>query len=66
MVACTRCGHWHTDAEDTMGKNLSCTEVRQFWARVRNEHHERYGHLPQITANDTGAWICFKCKRTLE
>lgn len=66
MVACTRCGHWHTDAERALERALSCTEVKSFWSRVRNDHKEVTGHLAQITSTENGELICFKCKRRLE
>jgi uncharacterized CHY-type Zn-finger protein len=65
MIACTRCGHWHTDAENASNRNLSCTEVKQFWSRIRNEHNALYGHLAQASVDDSGTLICFKCKRQL-
>ena len=66
MVSCTRCGHWHTDAEKATGGRMTCTEVKQFWSRVKNQHLERYGHLAQLAADENGVLICFKCKRPLE
>ena len=65
MIACTRCGRLHTDVEAFLGERLSCTQVKQFWSRLKNEHKEQYGHLAQITRDDTETWICFKCKRKL-
>lgn len=66
MIACTRCGHWHTDAERSVGKELSCTEVKRYWSRLKNEHNELYGHLAQITTNAAGVVVCFKCGRELQ
>ena len=63
MLACTKCGHWHTDAETASGKFLSCTEVKQFWGRLKAEHRELYGHTPQISTDETGTLICLQCKR---
>jgi uncharacterized CHY-type Zn-finger protein len=65
MIACTRCGHWHTEAERVEEKTLSCTEVKQFWSRIKNEHKELHGHMAQITTDESGATICFKCKKRL-
>jgi hypothetical protein len=66
MIACTRCGRWHGDAERASGKNLSCTEVKHFRSRVRNEHKQLYRHLPQITTDDSEHWVWFKCKHKLQ
>lgn len=66
MIACTRCGHWHTDAERSLEKSLSCTEVKQYWSRLKNEHNELYGHLAQITTDESGKPVCFKCGRELK
>lgn len=66
MIACTRCGHWHTDAERASNRTLSCTEVKQYWSRIRTEHNALYGHLAQIGTDESGALVCFKCKRLLE
>ena len=65
MIACTRCGRWHTDAERVLDKDLSCTEVKQYWSRVRNQHQELFGHMAQLTMDESGAVICFRCKRKL-
>lgn len=65
MIACTRCGHWHTDAESILEKSLSCTEVKHFWSKVKREHMDRTGHLAQIATNEDGDVICFKCKEKL-
>lgn len=65
MLACTKCGHWHINAERAMGRNLSCTEVKRFWGRIKSEHRTRYGHQALITTDDTGAPICFTCKREI-
>ena len=65
MIACTRCGHWHTDAERALGKEMSCTEVRRFWSEIKGEHKKLYGHPAKITTDDFGAPICFECKRKL-
>jgi len=65
MLACTRCGHWHNDAERVLDKDLSCTEVKQFWSKIRGEHKELYGHPANMTTDNSGAPICFECKRKL-
>lgn len=65
MLACTKCGHWHTNAEHAMGRNLSCTEVKRFWVKVKEEHWNRYGHRAQIAADDHGTLICFTCNREI-
>ena len=66
MIACTRCGHWHTDAERALEKDLSCSEVKGFWSKLKDDHKELTGHLAQITTNESGELICFKCGRKLE
>lgn len=66
MIACTRCGRWHGDAEEALGRRLSCTEVKQYWSRIKAEHKKQYGHLAQITTDDSENRICFKCKRKLQ
>jgi hypothetical protein len=48
-----------------MGKNLSCTEVQEFWIQVRKEHEAAYGHPARISTDDDGNWICFDCRRRL-
>jgi uncharacterized CHY-type Zn-finger protein len=65
LLACTRCGHWHTSAETALERPLSCTEVKQFWGRLKAEHRELYEHAAQITLNDNGTYICFQCKREI-
>ena len=65
MLACTRCGHWHTDAETASGRFLSCTEVKRFWSRLKAEHKELYGHTAQISIVENGIPICFQCKREI-
>lgn len=65
MIGCTRCGNWHKDAETAEGRRLSCTEVKQYWAKLKNQHYQRYGHYPSISRNDEGKWICVKCKLTV-
>jgi hypothetical protein len=66
MLACTKCGHWHTDAEHAMGRSLSCTEVKRFWVKVKEEHRDRYGHTAQIAFTDNhGTPKCFTCNREI-
>jgi hypothetical protein len=65
MIACTRCGRWHSDAEKVQGKRLSCTEVKRFWAKIREEHLRLKGHRAQITTDESGNWICLKCNDRL-
>ena len=65
MIGCTRCGRWHKDAEKAAEKNLSCTEVKQFWGRIREEHFQSKGHLPQINVDEDGDWVCLKCNSKL-
>lgn len=65
MIACTRCGRWHLDAEVAEGRRLTCTEVKRYWSKLRATHRERYGHYPQITTDDHGVWICIRCRRKL-
>ena len=48
-----------------VGERLSCTQINQFWSRIKNEHKEKYGHLPHITMDETEHWICYKCNRRL-
>ncbi len=65
MIGCTRCGRWHSDAEKFAGRSLSCTEVKRYWGNVREEHFRLEGHIPQITVDDQGDWICMKCGNEL-
>ena len=65
MQACTKCGHWHSNAEHTMGRSLSCTEVKRFWVQIKEEHRVRYGHTAQISRDDHGILRCFTCKREI-
>jgi hypothetical protein len=65
MLACTRCGYWHSNAERALGRNLSCTEVKKFWSRVKEAHRNRYGHPAMITMDGNGTQICFTCKREI-
>jgi hypothetical protein len=61
MKACTKCGRWHEDAEAKLGQNLSCTDVKQYWARIREQHMQQTGHRAQISTDESGQWICMKC-----
>jgi len=63
LLACTKCGHWHTNAEAAMGRSLSCTEVKQFWGKIKAEHRELYGHPAQINVDEGGKPLCLQCKR---
>ncbi len=65
MIGCTRCGSWHEDAEVAEGKRLSCTEVKQFWVKIRHQHNDLYGHFPKISRYDDGRWMCIECKREI-
>jgi hypothetical protein len=65
MIACTRCGHWHTDAEKNNGKRLSCTEVKGYWGQIRRDHMDAYGHVAQLMKDDSGNWVCLKCRRCI-
>jgi hypothetical protein len=44
---------------------LSCTEVKQYWSKIKSEHKELYGHPVNMTTDNSGAPICFECKRKL-
>ena len=61
MIACSRCGHGDTDAEKSIGKRLSCTEVRGYWAQIRRDHVDIYGHVAHLMKDDSGNWFCCKC-----
>jgi methylamine methyltransferase corrinoid protein reductive activase len=65
MKACTRCGRWHEDAEKSLGRRLSCSEVKQYWAKIREAHLQSTGHPARITTDDAGNWICIRCGRKL-
>ena len=65
MIACTRCGNWHEDAEAAEGKRLTCTEVKQYWTQLKRAHEDRYGHYPRITTDEGGNWICLRCDRKM-
>ena len=66
MVACTRCGRWHADAEKNIGRRLSCSEVKQYWSNIREAHLQSTGHPARITTDDGGDWICMRCQRKLQ
>lgn len=66
MLSCTKCGRWHSDAENDLKRRLSCTEVKQYWTGIRNDHNELYGHFPQIVTDAEENWICMKCLRRLK
>ncbi len=65
MIGCTKCGRWHLDAEKIVGKDLSCTDVKQYWGKIREEHFQSQGHLPRISIDEDGEWICMKCNMKL-
>jgi hypothetical protein len=62
MEACTRCGRWHADAEKVLGRRLSCSDVKRYWSKIREEHLQSTGHPARITTDDAGNWICMKCR----
>jgi hypothetical protein len=61
MIACTRCGRWHLDAEKVLDKRLSCSEVKQYWSKIREEHLQLKGHPARISTDDSGEWVCMRC-----
>lgn len=63
--ACSRCGAWHTDAEKLAGQRLSCTEVKQFWGRLKAAHERLFGHRPVVSQDAAGRWICILCQQPL-
>jgi hypothetical protein len=65
MKACTRCGVWHTDAENRAGHYLSCTVVKQYWSDLKRLHMEATGHLAMIKITKDGRVICIKCGQEL-
>jgi len=65
MIACTRCGRWHLDAEKIEGKRMSCTDIKRYWTKIREDHLRLKGHPAQITTDDSGNWICLKCNDRL-
>ena len=65
-LACTRCGEWHLSAERTLGRNLSCTEVKRFWNRIKNQHQDTYDHAAHIVMDATGTPFCFTCKQPVD
>ena len=65
MQACTRCGHWHTDAEKHMGRYLSCTEAKAFWSDLKRRHMEQAGHMAMIKISSDGRVRCVKCNQEL-
>ncbi len=65
MKACTRCGVIHTDAEKNLGRYLSCTEVKDYWAEVSKRHKEDSGHYAQVRIKKDGNTICLKCGEDL-
>jgi len=65
MKACTRCGAKHTDVEETLGRHLSCTEVKEYWAEIRKTHIETWGHPARIVKDEDDNYICAQCRRKL-
>lgn len=65
MRACTRCGEWHLEAEKNEGRYLSCTEVKEYWGKVRARHREKTGHVAQIRIRKDGRVVCMKCNQEL-
>jgi len=65
MLACTRCGRLHTDAEKAAGKRLSCTEAKQCWAKWKADHQKNFGHYPALSFDGDDNWICLKCGRRI-
>lgn len=66
MKACTKCGEWHTRAEEHMGKALSCTQVKEYWSGVSLRHKEICGHYAQIRIRKNGQIICMTCMQDLD
>jgi len=65
MKACTRCGPWHTDAEERVGHYLSCTEVKQYWSDLKRLHMKETGHLATIKISKDGGIVCVRCGQDL-
>jgi hypothetical protein len=61
MVACTRCGRYHLDAEKILDRKMSCTDVKQYWSKIREEHLQSTGHPARISTDDSGQWVCLRC-----
>jgi len=40
--------------------------VKQYWAGIRKNHYDLYGHFPQISNDGEENWICMKCRRRLK
>ena len=66
MKACTRCGAWHTVAEERSGRFMSCTDVKRFWSDMKRRHMAETGHLAMISIKKDGRIICLKCGRELD
>jgi len=65
MKACTKCPEKHAGAEQALRRPLTCTEVRRYWAGIRREHRERYGHSAEIAVDAAGTRVCNRCRRKL-
>jgi hypothetical protein len=65
MKACTRCGAWHTDAEHTVGRHMSCTEVKQYWSDLKRKHSDESGHLAMLKLTKDGKVVCIRCDAVL-
>ncbi len=66
MKACSRCGTWHTTAEEGSGRYMSCTEVKQYWSKMRQMHSQETGHLAMIKIGKDGTITCIKCGQTID
>ena len=66
MKACTRCGIWHTDAEERSGRFMSCSEVKQYWSDLKRHHLEETGHLAMIKITKDHRLICIRCGQVLD
>ena len=65
MKACTRCGIWHTEAEEQNGRFMSCTEVKRYWSDLKRLHLEETGHLAMINIAKDRRITCIKCGQSL-
>jgi hypothetical protein len=65
MKACTRCGAWHTNAEELNERYMSCTDVKRFWSDIKRRHQDETGHLAMIKIAKDGRIVCLKCGRDI-